>query len=66
MFEGDSEAQEVGQILKHWGGFREVCGQANDFTLHCESNINLKQGLEHRITKRESAQKTNKTSLRKV
>ena len=52
VFEGDNEAQEVGQILKHWGGFREVCGQANDFTLHCESNRNLKQGLEHSITKK--------------
>ena len=62
VFEGDNEAQEVGQILKHWGGFREVCGQANDFTLHCESNENWKQDLEQSITKRDqSAQKTNKT-----
>ncbi|CAD5112936.1 DgyrCDS2143 [Dimorphilus gyrociliatus] len=24
---------EIGDIQKHWGGFREVCGKANDFSI---------------------------------
>lgn len=36
MFDGDSEGNEVAQIVKHWGGCREIFGGANDFSLRCE------------------------------
>ena len=30
------DGSDAGAILKHWGGCREVCGQANDFSIECE------------------------------
>lgn len=33
VFEGDSEAEEVATIVKHWGGCREMFGAANDFSV---------------------------------
>ena len=36
VFTGEDESVEAGQIVKHWGGCREVFGGANDFSLHCE------------------------------
>ncbi|KAL8568321.1 hypothetical protein ACOMHN_040894 [Nucella lapillus] len=41
LFEGDGEAEEVGQIRKHFGGARELCGQANDFTLHMPAQMDI-------------------------
>ncbi|KAL5020112.1 hypothetical protein ScPMuIL_003004 [Solemya velum] len=30
----DMHGQEVGQIIKHWGGCREIMGGVNDFSVH--------------------------------
>lgn len=41
VFEGDSEAEEVGQIVKHWSGCREMFGHANDFSIRMPGNMDL-------------------------
>jgi len=29
-----ADGQDAGQLLKHWGGCREIMGQVNDFSVH--------------------------------
>ncbi|KAI8775528.1 phospholipid scramblase 1 [Biomphalaria glabrata] len=44
VFEGDNEGSEGSediQILKHWGGCREVFGGANDFSIKFPANLDL-------------------------
>ncbi|CAL1548505.1 unnamed protein product [Lymnaea stagnalis] len=41
VFQGDSEGTEEGQIIKHWGGCREVFGGANDFSIKFPANMDL-------------------------
>ncbi|CAG5114955.1 unnamed protein product [Candidula unifasciata] len=41
VFDGDGEANEVGQIVKHWGGCRELFGGANDFSLKFLADMDL-------------------------
>ncbi|ESP03662.1 hypothetical protein LOTGIDRAFT_137014 [Lottia gigantea] len=41
VLEGDEGGQEVGQIVKHWGGCREVFGGANDFSLRFNPQMDL-------------------------
>ena len=38
--------QEVGQIVKNWGGCREILGGVNDFRVQCEYQRILGQALE--------------------
>ncbi|XP_050415040.1 phospholipid scramblase 1 [Patella vulgata] len=37
----DDGGEEVGQIVKHWGGCREMFGGANDFSLRFPANMDL-------------------------
>ncbi|XP_005113454.2 phospholipid scramblase 1-like [Aplysia californica] len=43
VFEGDSDGEgtEIGQIIKHWGGCREVFGGANDFSVKFPQGMDL-------------------------
>ncbi|XP_076457435.1 phospholipid scramblase 1-like [Babylonia areolata] len=41
IFDGDSENSEEAQVRKHFGGAREICMQANDFTLHMPANMDI-------------------------
>ncbi|XP_046554225.1 phospholipid scramblase 2-like [Haliotis rubra] len=40
VLEGD-EGQEIGQIVKHWGGCREIFGGVNDFSLRFPPNMDV-------------------------
>jgi hypothetical protein len=31
----DVTGTDVGRIIKHWGGCRELCGGVNDFSVQC-------------------------------
>ncbi|KAL8568317.1 hypothetical protein ACOMHN_040890 [Nucella lapillus] len=39
--EGDGEGEEVGQVRKHFGGAREICGGAIDFSLFMPANMDV-------------------------
>ncbi|XP_041372993.1 phospholipid scramblase 2-like [Gigantopelta aegis] len=41
VFHGEDESVETGQIIKHWGGCREVFGGANDFSLRFPSGMDV-------------------------
>ena len=32
----DSKGTEIGRIIKHWGGVREIFGGVNDFRVQCK------------------------------
>jgi hypothetical protein len=36
LFMMGKEGNEVGEIVKHWGGCREICGAVNDFKVTCK------------------------------
>lgn len=39
VFEGETQNNQIGEIIKHWGGCREIFGGVNDFRLKSKSVI---------------------------
>ena len=37
----DASGQEIGRIIKHWGGIREMFGGVNDFRVQCKYQTKL-------------------------
>lgn len=42
VFEGETQNNQIGEIIKHWGGCREIFGGVNDFRLKSKSVITSK------------------------
>ncbi|XP_064615196.1 phospholipid scramblase 2-like [Liolophura sinensis] len=41
IFEGETQNNQIGEIIKHWGGCREIFGGVNDFRLKMPQNLDI-------------------------
>lgn len=37
----NAQGMEIGRIIKHWGGCREICGGVNDFRVQFPANLDI-------------------------